>query len=127
MVQRGEAPYERDAVVFDQVEFSFPVWAGLLRGAGAGHGALRVLDFGGGFGTTYRQFKAFGSPLQSLQWTIVEQAKFMEVGRAEFTDHELRFASTMAEAVQDGPPDVVLLSSVLQYVESPYRLIDEVS
>lgn len=127
MVKRGEAAYERDAVIFDRVEFDFPLLAAILRGACKADGNLRVLDVGGGLGTTYRQFKAFGVSLHSLRWTIVEQPRFVEAGRTEFADQELRFVSTFAEAVQEGPPDVVLLASVLQYVEHPYRLIEEVS
>lgn len=127
MVKRGEAVYERDSVVFDRVEFSYPVLASLLRGACAGQGRLRVLDVGGGLGTTYREFKAFQVQLQSLTWTVVEQAMFVEVGQAEFADQELRFAPTISAAVVDGAPDVIVLSSVLQYVENPYRLIEEVS
>lgn len=125
-VKKGEAAFERDSVVFDHVEFCFPVLAGLLRAACARDGNLRVLDFGGGLGTTYRQFKAFEAPLQSLSWSIVEQPKFVEAGRAEFANEELRFFSSIAETLGGGAPDVVLLSSVLQYVELPYHLIREV-
>jgi len=124
-VKQGEAVYERDSVLFDQVEFSYPLLAGLLRSACARGRNLRVLDFGGSFGTTYRQFKAFGAPLESLQWNIVEQPQFVEAGRAEFADTELKFFHSIQEAVNDDVPDVVLLSSVLQYVSRPYDLIQE--
>jgi putative methyltransferase (TIGR04325 family) len=125
-VKQGEAVYERDSVLFDHVEFSYPLLAGLLRAACARSRTLRVLDFGGSFGTTYRQFKAFGAPLESLQWNIVEQPQVVEAGRAEFADTELRFFHSIREAVYDEAPDVVLLSSVLQYVQRPYDLIHEI-
>jgi len=124
-VKKGEAVYERDSVVFDHVEYSFPVLAGLLRAVETRARTLRVLDIGGGFGTTYRQFKAFGAPLESLRWSIVEQPRFVASGRAEFADEELRFFYSITEAVEDEIPDVVLLSSMLQYVDNPYSIIKE--
>ncbi|WHZ20895.1 MAG: hypothetical protein OJF47_000007 [Nitrospira sp.] len=125
-VKAGEAVYERDSVLFDHVEFSFPLLAGLLRVACMREGHLNVLDFGGSLGTTYRQFKAFKAPLESLRWNIVEQPQFVEAGRAEFADEELKFFPSIQEAVKDEAPDVVVLSSVLQYVDRPYNLIQEI-
>lgn len=124
-VKMGDAAYERDSVLFDHVEFYYPLLAGLLRAACARGGHLRVLDIGGSFGTVYRQFTAFQPPLASVRWNIVEQPRFVESGRAEFADGELNFFYTIEEAVKAEAPDVVLLSSVMQYVEYPYDLIRE--
>ena len=58
-VKRGEAVYERDSVVFDKVEHSFPVLAGLLRAALSTSGRLVVLDFfkpEGGLMTAFYKF-----------------------------------------------------------------------
>lgn len=126
-VKCGEVAFERDSVVFDRVEFSFPVLAGLLRVACARGGELNVLDFGGALGSTYRQFKAFGVPLRALRWNVVEQPHFVECGREMFQDAELRFFETIGEVVRDCRPDVVLLSSVLQYIKCPYDLIEQIN
>ena len=72
-VKRGEAAYERDSVLFDQVEHSFPLLAGLLRAALSQQGELVVLDFGGALGSTYLQCREFLTPLKRLVWCIVEQ------------------------------------------------------
>jgi len=122
-VKSGEAAYERDSVLFDHVQYSYPVLSGLLRGACGRGGNVRVLDFGGSFGTTYRQFKAFVRPSVSVRWHIVEQPRIVEAGQAEFADNALKFFYTLEEAAAAEAPDVVLLSSVLQYVPKPYDLI----
>lgn len=125
-VARGEAIFERDSVLFDHVEFSFPALAALLGSACRREGQLRVLDFGGALGTSYRQLKAFHPRLRLLSWAVVEQRNFVECGRQLFQNQELRFFHTINEAVAEGTPDVVLLSSVLQYLEQPYALIAEI-
>lgn len=125
-VKKGEVAYERDSVLFDHVEFSYPILSGLLRSARGREGNVSVLDIGGSFGTTYRQFKAFLRPSASVRWSIIEQPRVVESGQAEFADGELHFFRTIGEAADAEFPDVVLLSSVLQYVQNPYDLIREV-
>lgn len=125
-VKKGEAAYERDSVLFDHVEFSYPILSGLLRSACGRGGRLSVLDIGGSFGTTYRQFKAFLRPSASVRWNIVEQPRVVESGQAEFADEELNFFHSIGEASAAEVPDVVLLSSTLQYIQYPYDLIGEI-
>lgn len=125
-VKRGEARFERDSIILAEPEYSFPMLATLLRVAARRDGELTVLDFGGALGSSYRQFKAFGAPVRTLRWHVVEQPQFVQCGRESFEDGELAFFSTIAEAVEAGAPDVVLLSSVLQYLEKPYERLTEV-
>ena len=80
-VRSGEAVYERDSVLFDKVEHSFPLLAGLFRVAVENEGKLSVLDFGGSLGSTYFQCRDFLSVLPQLNWCIVEQDKFVGRGR----------------------------------------------
>lgn len=126
-VARGEAAYERDSVLFDRVEYSFAVIAALLRCALADSGRLRVLDFGGSFGTSYRQFKAFQPPVCELHWSVVEQPRNAECGRREFENSELRFFDSIAAAVSHAQPNAVLLSGVLQYLEDPRGVLREIA
>jgi putative methyltransferase (TIGR04325 family) len=126
-VKRGEAVFERDGVLFDHVQYSLPVMAALLRVALANGGRLSVLDFGGGFGSSFRQFRSFlDEPQPRLCWSIVDQPRIVECGRREFADERLHFYNSIAECMAHEQPDVVLLSSVLQYLEAPYGLIDEI-
>jgi putative methyltransferase (TIGR04325 family) len=122
-VKRGEAVYERDSVLFDHIDHPFPLLAGLLHAARA-DGKLTVLDFGGSLGSSYFQCRNFLSVVPRLTWCIVEQEKFVRRGRQCFESDQLRFFFSMEEGVQNMPPDVVLFSSVLQYIENPSALLE---
>jgi len=124
-VKSGEAAYERDSVVFETMEHPFAVLAGLLKGALASDGRLSVLDFGGSLGSTYYQCRHFLADLKTLRWNIVEQGKFVACGREHFETEELRFYDTVGDCLRQGKPDVLLLSSVLQYIEEPHALLKE--
>jgi len=125
-VHRGEAPYERDTVVFDRVEYSFPLLAGLLYAASCEAGRLSVLDFGGSLGSSYHQNKAFLGHLNGLRWSIVEQEHFVVEGRSQLQTEILRFYRSIDECIAAEQPNFVLLSSVLQYLEDPYSLLGEI-
>jgi len=125
-VKSGEAAYERDSVVFPDPEFSFPLLAGLLRATMIHGGRLSVLDFGGSLGTSYFQNREFLGPVNSLRWSIVEQTAYVACGKQEFSNSELCFYETIDEAVEVEQPNVLLLSSVIQYLPKPYEFLESV-
>ena len=53
--------YERDSVVFEETQYSWPLLAGLMFGGMLldASGQLKVLDFGGSLGSIYYQNKKF--------------------------------------------------------------------
>jgi putative methyltransferase (TIGR04325 family) len=118
-VKRGEAVYERDSVLFDRIEYSYPVLAHLLYVATKNEGSLRVLDFGGSLGSSYYQNRGRLAHLRELAWGVVEQPAHVAVGRRDFEDASLRFFGTPQECLRTLKPQVLLLSSVLQYLEQP--------
>ena len=122
-VKRGEAVYERDSILFDNIEYSWPVLSGLLWGAAKNGGRLDVLDFGGALGSSYFQNRAFLDRLEHVRWNVVEQAHFAGCGRRHIQDHRLRFYPSISDCVMDCRPNVVLLSSVLQYMENPLEIL----
>jgi len=124
-VKHGEAVFERDSVLFDEIQYAWPVTAGLLWTAARDGGRLSVLDFGGSLGSSYFQNRKFMEGLPSVRWSVVEQAHFVEAGRKHIQDERLAFYPTIAECVAAEKPNVVLLSSVLQYLEDPYAVLDE--
>lgn len=124
-VKNGEAVYERDSVIFNEIHYSFGLLAGLQKAALENDGKLCVLDFGGSLGSSYYQNKGFLSSLKELQWCIVEQAHFVECGKEYFEDDQLKFFSTIEECLAIHQPNVLLLSSVLQYLENPYEWIEK--
>jgi putative methyltransferase (TIGR04325 family) len=62
--------------------------------------------------------------LSELQWWVVEQKKHVDCGKSEFANGQLHFAHTVEEVLQQVRPDVLLLSSVLQYLENPHGVLD---
>jgi putative methyltransferase (TIGR04325 family) len=121
-VKCGDAVYERDGVLFDEVEYSWPMLSGLMWVAARNGGRLDVVDLGGALGTSFYQNRRFLAPLTHVRWNVVEQPCFVEVGRRLFADDErLRFHPDLDSCpIIDG--EVLLLSSVLQYLAQPYAI-----
>jgi putative methyltransferase (TIGR04325 family) len=124
-VKNGEAIYERDSVLFNTIQYSWGLIAGLQRAALKKNGTLTVLDFGGSLGSSYFQNKEFLSSIPVLQWSIVEQPHFVECGKKYFQDESLKFYYTLEECMEAQQPDVLVLSSVLPYLERPYEWIEK--
>jgi putative methyltransferase (TIGR04325 family) len=86
------------------------------------------VDFGGSLGSAYWQHRRFLDPLD-VRWAVVEQPHFVARGRERFTDARLSFHETTAAARAASGAQLLLLSSVLQYLERPYdalaQFIDE--
>jgi len=122
-VKRGEAVFERDSVCFDHEEYRWLTLACLLRVAAEHGGKLRVLDFGGSLGSFYFQHRKHFQGLRQVRWAVVEQSHYAACGRKEFQDGVLRFHGTIEECLAEGAVDVVLCSSVLQYLEKPYDML----
>ncbi len=124
-VMSGGAAFERDSVLFDSIQYSFPVLAALHYAAAHHGGRLSVLDFGGALGSSYFQCLPFLDGLNSLEWSVVEQANFVRCGERQFTTDRLKFFESIACCLERRSPNVALLSSVLQYVPEPYVVLDE--
>ena len=125
-VKTGHAAYERDSVLFDTVHHSWPLLACLQRAALENYGCLSVLDFGGSLGSSYFQCKAFLPNIDKLEWSIVEQKDHVECGKREFEDDILAFYYNIEDCLKARNPNVILLSSVLQYIEKPYDLLSSI-
>ncbi|MDW7973249.1 MAG: methyltransferase, TIGR04325 family, partial [Thermodesulfovibrio sp.] len=121
-VKRGEAVYERDGVIFNEIQYSWPLLAGLLYAA-AITGRLRVCDFGGSLGTTYFQNRMFLQKISDVKWGIVEQREFVDIGKQDFEDSILRFYYDVDTCIREIEPDVLILSGVLQYIHNPFELL----
>ncbi|MGK5091297.1 methyltransferase, TIGR04325 family [Deltaproteobacteria bacterium TL4] len=124
-VKQGEVAYERDSVTFEKKQYSWPVLAALLWIASKNDHCLSVLDFGGSLGSSYYQNFEFVKELRMLQWSIVEQEHFVKCGWDYFQTENLHFYLDLKTCIQEKNPHVVLLSSVLPYLEHPYGLLTE--
>ena len=125
-VKSGEAVYERDSVLFDKIQYSWSALACLMYVAARNGGVLSVLDFGGSLGSSYFQNRKFFDGLD-VKWSVVEQPHFVEFGKKEMEDSNLKFYYTIEECLKERSSNVVLLSSVLQYLEKPYLMLEKIT
>ena len=126
-VKNGEAVFERDSVLFYKEDYDWPFLGCLLWIASVHQNKLKLIDFGGSLGSVYFQCKKFLSHLEILDWNVVEQKHFVDVGKNLFEDHHLKFYYDIAECIgdKDKKPLVLVLSSVLQYLQDPYLMIQQ--
>ena len=125
-VKNGEAVCERDSVLFDEIQYSWPLLTGLLYAGSKSSGALNVCDFGGSLGSTYFQNKKFLDKFENVSWSVVEQKHFVDSAKIDFEDDILKFYYTVDDAIKKENPNILVLSSVLQYIEKPYELLDDI-
>lgn len=122
-IRDKRAVYERDSMIFDEIQYSFPLLAGIMWVAAQNNGKINVLDFGGSLGSSYYQNKSFLDSLKEVNWCIVEQPALVKTGRESFSDDRLHFFYSAEECFESFKIDTVLFSSVLQYLEKPYELL----
>lgn len=121
----GFAAWDRDGMAFAESEIHPPLLAALRASGVAENGRLHVVDFGGGLGGTWRQYRSALADLSEIRWCVVEQPHFVEVGTREFSNDEMSFHSTLETIPAGATWTVVLFSSVLQYLETPHETLTE--
>ena len=123
-VRDGQAAYERDGVLFDKIEYSWPLLAALLGTPRKGD-LLRVLDWGGSLGSTYRQNQElFSLSGLDVKWTVIEQGHIVDIGLKEFQTKNLTFVAN-PDDLSGQPFDVVLFASSICYLENPSLAIQQ--
>ena len=125
-VKKGEAIYERDSVLFDEIQYSWPILAALMWISAQCRGELNIVDFGGSLGTTYFQNKRFLDAIPKVRWNIVEQRHFVDEGKKHFEDDVIKFFYDIETCVREISPAAILLSSVVQYLPNPYQFLEKV-
>lgn len=69
----GSFAYERDSMLFEEIQYSWQLLVGILIAA-ENCGVLNIIDYGGSLGSTYRQNKKFLDNLNcKIRWKVVEQ------------------------------------------------------
>jgi putative methyltransferase (TIGR04325 family) len=83
---------------------------------------IRVLDVGGGGADYFNQFQEF-APHINFDWTVLETPALAEAMSNEFGRNltNLRWVSSIENTNETY--DVILCSSVFQYVEKPFELL----
>ncbi|WP_375560317.1 methyltransferase, TIGR04325 family [Bernardetia sp. OM2101] len=125
MVKNEEAVYERDSVLFDKIEYNWSFLATLLKIAINYENKLSIIDFGGALGSTYFQNRHFLNDLKEISWKVVEQEHFVEKGKAYIQNDELSFYYSIEESLKTKDTFILLLSSVIQYLDKPYTWLEK--
>lgn len=125
-VRDGYACWERDTVQFSSPSINEPLLECLRVVAEINHGRLNLVDFGGALGSTWWQHRASLEGLTEVRWSVIEQPAFVAAGRREFTVGPLRFFTSLGDCLLKERPTVILLSSVLPYLERPHEVLDQV-
>jgi putative methyltransferase (TIGR04325 family) len=119
-VKNGEAKWERDSVLFNEIEFNWPLSTVLMWCASLNSNKINIVDFGGSLGTAYFQNLIFLNHLGYLEWNIIEQNIFVKAGNEHFKTDKLRFIKDFNE-IKSEKIDFILFGSSLQYLEDPYK------
>lgn len=123
-VKNEQAVYERDSVLFNQIQYSVPLLEALKTVSV--NNDLALIDFGGSLGSTYFQNRDLLYSIKKIKWAIVEQKHFVDGGKKDFESESLKFFYDIPAAINFTGKRAILLSSVIQYFEKPYDLINEV-
>ena len=121
-VKSGAFAYERDTVLFEKLELNWNLIACLQKVIIETGNILSILDFGGSLGSTYFQNKSFLPNI--IEWSVVEQFHVVSCGQENFEDEKLKFYPTIENCKLERNPSVLLLGSVLPYMEDPINWIE---
>jgi putative methyltransferase (TIGR04325 family) len=126
-VARGTAIHMRDGCLFDEIQYSWPLLAGLMYAAAKYGGRLVVLDFGGSLGATYFQNRRFLEKLETVEWHIVERDIYWKVATRYVQHPRLHFHRSIEACCATGvKPGVIVFSSVLQMLPDPWALLAKI-
>lgn len=125
-VKNGHSPYERDGVVFDEIQYSWPLLSGIMLAAAQSSNKLEILDYGGSLGSTYFQNKKFLDRISLNSWNIIEQDHFVKRGQKEFSSQLLHFYDSLDSCLKFSNPDIIIMSSVLQYIKNYESVLSEI-
>ena len=117
-VKNGLIVQERDGVPLEKFENSISLnfhLLNFLQQSGADN--IRIVDFGGGLGTSFRQFVNFTK--FKPNWAIIEQQGLVEAGKEFFTDEYLTFHTGPKGLIAD----VLVFSAVIDFLEDPFDLV----
>lgn len=86
---------------------------------------MRVLDFGGGLGADFRRLSAMIPAGWCIGWDVLETMPMAEAGRQHVSESGLKFFSDWNEL--QGPYDLVLASSSIQYTPDPVHTFERLT
>ncbi len=121
-----KACFERDSVIFHNPKYNYQLLTCLLYIATKEQNKLNILDFGGSLGSSYFQHRKLLSEIDSVTWNVVEQKHFVDFGIKNISCRQLKFFYSI-DCIKDTNPNIIILSSVLQYIRFPYKLFNDLA
>ena len=127
LMVKSKTGWVRDGFYFEEVQINFEILSFLTLHSTRVQ-PLRVIDFGGGLGTTFFQnrdiLNKFGI---KVCWNIIEQPNFVAEGKLILDSFpNLHFFESLSEASITAS-DLVIFSSVLEYIEDSYHFLEEIT
>lgn len=123
-VKEGKAAYERDGYLFYEKEYYLQLLA-ILYEVFFEYGECNVIDFGGSLGSAYFQNKdKLIEYIPQMKWNVVEQKHFVEWGKDNLEDENLKFYYAIDEVEKC---NCVLFGSSLQYLENYHTFLKEIA
>jgi putative methyltransferase (TIGR04325 family) len=86
---------------------------------------IRICDFGGSFASSYFQNISFLDK-KKIEWNIVEQKKIVKYAKEKLKIKDLNFYYNIKNILNKNI-DLIIFSSVIQYLEDPYVLLKEIT
>ena len=120
-VLEGKAVYERDGTAFATMPQRLKLRELLLNYLSP---TANVVDFGGGLGGTFINNRDLVSVGQ--HWAVIEQPAFVTAGEKLAHDYELPLEFHNNLHGLGRSIDLLILSSVLPYLPSPYEILQQV-
>ncbi len=125
LVRSGKALYEQDGICFYETNYNYELLAAMLYvKSSLKDSEFNVIDFGGALGSTFFRYRKIWESIEA-KWTVVEQQHYVSYGKTNVP--EIDFQYTVAEAFKTlRGPSILLLSSVLMYLDSPYTMLKQI-
>jgi putative methyltransferase (TIGR04325 family) len=125
-VINGNASFERDSIAFKELIYSEELLK-LFNSISDEHNKqLCLIDFGGSLGSIYYQYKKLLKNI-TINWSVVEQGKFVEIGKKKYSNTEINFYNSIEDALNIRNHDVLFMSSVLAYLKEPEAFLKQIT
>lgn len=125
-VLNGEAEFERDTFLFYKKEINYPLMSYLALIYNK-MGTLDVIDWGGGFGSTYFQNIHFLKMITNeLSWNVIEQKHFVDYAKKKIKKENLHFEYALEDVKNLKLASCILLSGVLHYISFADELLSKI-
>ncbi|MDB0022452.1 methyltransferase, TIGR04325 family [Flavobacteriaceae bacterium] len=118
-VLKKKYKYESDGINFNNLNIDHNFLESLKKCIKTDNTIL--LDFGGSLGTTFFKYHDLISKNKLIEWFIIEQEKIFEKSKILNFPINLKFFKNIDEI--QVKPDIILLGSVLQYIEHHNKLL----